>query len=171
MENGTIKFVGEIEETISLYISEGSKASTIYGKNLQNDMHFKKVSIVNKQGIATDSIAYNEKVRIEFEIGVKEYIPNATLSFTLFDSKLNAITTSHVELKNSSRIISAHIPENLLLTGNYFIKPILHIPNVKFLDNNDELISFSVIDTGSVHSIYNRPDLGIINLNTNWIQQ
>lgn len=171
MENGTIKFVGHIEDTISLYISEGSTESTIYGKNLQNDIHFKKVSIINKQGVPTDSIAYNERVGIDFEIGIKKYIPNATLSFTLYDSKLNAITTSHLELKSNCNKITAYIPENLLLTGNYYVKPILHVPNIKFLDHEDELIAFSIVDTGSVHSIYNRSDLGIINLNTNWIQK
>jgi lipopolysaccharide transport system ATP-binding protein len=169
LNNGGVTFIGDIEETISLYISRGSRDSIFVGNNNQNDMHFKTVSIVNRQGQVTDNIAFNEGAGIKFELGINKYIPNATLSFTLHDSKLNTITTSHHTLSPDSKIITAYLPDQFLLNGNYYLKPILHIPNVRFLDNCDEYLTFRVEDTGSIHSMYNRSDLGIINIKTLWL--
>jgi lipopolysaccharide transport system ATP-binding protein len=170
LNNGSVTFIGDIEETISLYISRGSRDSIFVGSNDQNDMHFKTVSIINKQGQTTDNIAFNEGAGIKFELGINKYIPNATLSFTLHDSKLNTITTSHHTLSPDSKIITAYLPDQFLLSGNYYLKPILHVPNVRFLDNCDEYLTFRVEDTGSIHSMYNRSDLGIININALWLE-
>jgi lipopolysaccharide transport system ATP-binding protein len=168
LKDGSVSFNGNIEDTISLYISEGAKESVFLGKNFHNDMYYKKVSIVNKQGKPTDNIAYKEGAGIRFELGVNKFIQNSMLSFTLFDSKLNAITTSHYELKNDSRVITVYLPDQFLLTGNYYLKPILHVPNTLFLDKCEEYLTFRVEDTGSIHSVYNRSDLGLVNINPIW---
>jgi len=105
---------------------------------------------------------------VQFELGINNFQLNSTLSFTLLDSKLNSILTTHYALQEGSSIITAFLPAELLLTGNYYIQPLLHIPNVRFLDKCDEMLTFRIEDTGSVHSFYNRSDLGIINLNPQW---
>jgi hypothetical protein len=43
----------------------------------------------------------------------------------------------------------------------------IHIPNVKFLDNREEYISFSIEETGSKNSIYT-VDLGSVNIPIQW---
>jgi lipopolysaccharide transport system ATP-binding protein len=171
LSNGTVGYIGNIDETISLYISEGAKESVFKGKNITNDIFFKTVSIINGKGEATDNIAYKDIVGVRFQLGINTFIPNATLSFTLFDSKLNAIATAHYELNNHSNVVIMYIPKQFLLSGNYYLKPILHIPNIRFLDNCDEYLAFRIEDTGSIHSVYNRSDLGIINLNPLWSEE
>jgi len=170
LKDGTVSYMGGIENCISQYISDGTTESTYIGHNQTNDIYYKSISITNEEGKKTDNIAFNEKIGIQFELGINNFQLNSTLSFTLLDSKLNAIFTTHYALQKDSSTITAFLPSEFLLTGNYYIQPLLHIPNVKFLDKCDDLLTFRVVDTGSIHSAYNRPDLGIININPIWLK-
>ncbi|MBP1639424.1 MAG: transporter ATP-binding protein [Bacteroidetes bacterium] len=165
---GSIAYIGDINDTISLYISEGARESVILGKNPHNDIYLQEIRIINMQGKTTNNIAYNEKVGIKFELGINKFISNATLSFILYDAKLNPITTSHYALSFKSKTITAYLPAQFLLAGNYYLKPVLHIPNVRFLDICDDYLSFRIEDSGSIYSIYNRSEFGFVNINTLW---
>ncbi|MDD3079167.1 MAG: polysaccharide ABC transporter ATP-binding protein [Paludibacter sp.] len=170
LKNGSVSYFGNVNKCINQYISEGSQDATYFGNNFNNDVYYKQVSIINSKGVSSNTIAFNDRVGIQFELGINNYILNSTLSFTLYDSKLNAIFTSHNMLSNGSKSITAYLPTELLLAGTYYVKPILHVPNLRFLDNCDTLISFTIEDTGSEHSFYNRPDLGVINIVPQWLE-
>jgi len=43
----------------------------------------------------------------------------------------------------------------------------LHVPNVRFLDNNEDYINFTIEETGSKNAIYNT-DLGFVNIPVIW---
>ncbi|MDD3320922.1 MAG: polysaccharide ABC transporter ATP-binding protein [Paludibacter sp.] len=169
LSKGELSFTGKIEECVSKYITEGSRESVWVGSNFKNDIYYKSVSILNNANQIIDSIAFDDSVRLKFELGYNRNILNATLSFTLFDSKLNAIFTSHHLLKYDEVSVTAVLPKEFLLPGNYFIKPILHVPNLRFIDNCETLLAFRIEDTGSEHSFYNRPELGVLNINPVWI--
>ena len=168
LENGSVKFIGGIEETISLYISEGNSKSIYTSNNIGQDIYYKKIAIVDKKRKFIDTIPYNESVGIFFHLGINKFVEYATLSFTLYDSKLNPITTVHRELNQTSTSLIVYLPSDFLLKGTYYISPHLHIPNVRYLDTCSEQLKFTIVDTGSVHSIYDRSDLGIINVNATW---
>jgi lipopolysaccharide transport system ATP-binding protein len=171
LKDGGVSFVGDVETCISLYISEGSNESVYVGSNIDNDIYYKRVSIINSLGNSTDNIAFNDKVGVKFELGINSFIPYATLSFTLMDSKMNAIFTSHHLLTEKSKIITAYLPSEFLLSGNYYVKPILHVPNVRFLDTCNSFLTFKIEDTGSVHSFYNNSELGMINILPLWSEK
>jgi len=170
LKDGTVSYIGDIEDCISQYISDGTTESTYIGANQTNDIYYKSISIINEAGKKMSNIAFNEKIGVQFELGINVFQLHSTLSFTLLDSKLNSIFTTHYALKEDSFSLTAFLPAELLLAGNYYIKPILHIPNVRFLDKCDEMLTFRIEDTGSVHSFYNRSDLGIININPQWLE-
>ncbi len=166
LSNGTLSYEGAIDNCISQYISESSQSRIFKSDNNLNDIYYKEVSILNSKNEVSDSIAFNEILRIKFDLGINVKNPNSTISFTLFDSKMNAIFTAHHLINKETTI--AELPKELLLPGNYYVKPILHIPNMRFLDNCETLLSFKIEDTGSEHSIYNKPELGFLNLIPQW---
>ena len=168
MKNGQLSFYGTIEEAISLYISDGANDSVYYGNNSSNEMYYKSIKIITREGLTTDNIAFNEQVGIGVEIGINKFVKYSTLSFSLFDDKLNPISTFHCNLEKDDSYIQAFIPSELLLPGNYYIKPLLHVPNLRFLDVCDTLLSFRIEDTGGEHSTYNRSDLGYVNITPTW---
>ena len=59
LENGSVKFIGSIEESISLYISEGNSKSIYTSSNIEKDIYYKKIAIVDRNKKFVDTIPYN----------------------------------------------------------------------------------------------------------------
>lgn len=171
LSNGFLSLEGKIEDCINRYISEFNQESYIIGENTKNDIFLKKVSILNSADIPVSNLAFHDTVHIRFEIEINELPENATLSFTLLDAKHYPLFSSHYRLKNNSKIICAQLPKEFLLPGTYNVMPILHVPNVRFIDQTKDFLSFKIEDSGNEHSIYDNPDIGILNVQTNWTEE
>ena len=169
LSNGTISYLGEVSECISRYISDGNMQSVFESSNTNNDMFLKKVSLVDLNNRIVTDVAYNNPIRIRFEIGINEFIQGATLSFTLYDGNQSPLFTSHRTLEENKTDIIAEIPKEFLLSNNYYVKPILHVPNKMFLDSCDKFIPLTIVDTGSVHTTYSsNKTLGFLNVPVCW---
>ncbi len=168
LSKGQIAYMGDVQECITQYISEGVSESVFISKNTDSEMFFQRVSLKDKNNNEANSFAYIDPICISFEIGCNSFQNNATLSFVIYDGNQYPLFSSHYELTPQTQAVSAVIPKELLLSGTYFVKPILHIPNKRFLDVGS-LLSFSVVDTGSIHSLYtSRSDLGVLNMPVDW---
>lgn len=169
LSKGRVAYIGNVQDCVTKYISDGKSDSVYVGNNVSNDMFFQQVSIVDTKGVNTMNFAFTEEINIAFTIGCNHFLPNAVLSFVLYDSSQVALFSSHHSLKSDESYVVAHIPANFLLSGTYFIRPILHIPNVSFLDKCDVTLQFSVVDTGCVHSTYSaNKSLGTLNVPILW---
>ena len=169
LSKGQVAYIGNVRSCISRYIDDNA-SSTIY-RNAQsdNDMFFKEVALCGKNGEVKTDVPFDENIQIHFSVGINKYIDNATLSFTLFDYHQSPLFTSHYPLSCITEEIYASIPKGTLLPGTYYIKPILHVPNVKFLDNSEVLIPVSVVDTGSEYTQYvGNGELGYLNMPIMW---
>ncbi len=168
LSKGQIAYIGDVQECVTQYISEGVSESIFISKNIDSEMFFQRVSLKDINNKETNSFAYTDSVCISFEIGCKTFPNNATLSFVIYDGNQYPLFSSHYELTPKMLSVSAVIPSKLLLSGTYFVKPIIHVPNKCFLDVGS-LLSFSVVDTGSIHSLYtSRSDLGVLNMPVDW---
>ncbi|MGM9825222.1 MAG: polysaccharide ABC transporter ATP-binding protein [Paludibacteraceae bacterium] len=169
LSKGQVAYMGNVRSCISRYIDDNA-SSTIY-KNAQsdNDMFIKEVALCGKNGNVITDVPFDENIQIHFGVGINNYIDNATLSFTLFDYHQSPLFTSHYPLTRISEDVYASIPKGMLLPGTYYVKPILHVPNVKFLDNSEVLIPVSVVDTGSEYTKYaGNGELGYLNMPIMW---
>lgn len=169
LSKGQIAYTGDIRECISEYISDGSMESVYASSSFDNDMFFKKVFVEDCQGKPISDVAYDDVVRLKYEIGCNRMIENVTVSFTLYDYHQAPLFTSHHLLDSNNLEVVAEIPNDLLLPGNYFIKPILHVPNVKMLDYCDTFLPLTITDTGSDHTKYiSNKGLGYFNMPVIW---
>ncbi len=169
LSKGQVAFLGGVRDCISQYISEGALEKDFVSENTNNDMYFQRVSIVDGEGITVADVAYDNDIKLRFVIGCNKFIEGATLSFTLCDFHQSPLFTSHYALGSDNLDIVAQIPKELLLPGNYFIKPILHVPNVKMLDVCDSFIPLAITDTGSEHTQYvMNKGLGFFNMPIKW---
>ncbi|MDR3704371.1 MAG: ABC transporter ATP-binding protein [Paludibacteraceae bacterium] len=168
LSNGKMIFNGSIDKAVDLYISEGNQSSEYIGNNIHQSCFFKKIYFSNAKGNNVSVFDYKESVMINFEIKINQLVNDGTLSFTLIDSKLRPLFTSHQKLKIFDGRMTAIIPAEFLLPGTYFVRSVMHVPNQCFLDTCNNDISFSIEDTGNQYTIYNRADLGIINANIQW---
>ena len=169
LSKGQVSYVGAIRDCISTYISEGASDDVIISKNIDNDMYLQRVATIDDDGHVDNDVAFDRDVRLLFQIGCNKFVKGATLSFTLFDYNQSPLFTSHFDLSPDNLTIIAKIPRQLLLPGAYFVKPILHIPNVKMLDLCDSFLPLNVTDTGSEHTQYiSNKDLGYFNMPIAW---
>ncbi len=169
LSQGQVAYMGGVRDCISYYISEGASDSVFISENVDNDMFFKRVSIVDGKGADISDVAFDESVKVRFEIGCNRFIKDATLSFTLFDYHQSPLFTSHFTLSPDHLTAVAEIPQSLLLPGSYFIKPILHVPNIKMLDDCNAFLPLTVTDTGSEYTQYMaNKGLGYFNMPIIW---
>ena len=169
LSNGQISYLGNISECISRYISDGNSISVFNSPNVDNDMFLKRVAFIDMQDQLTTDYAYNSPIRISFEIGVNKFIKDATLSFTVYDTNQSPLFTAHLTLESGLSKIIAEIPKEFLLPNNYYIRPILHVPNKVFLDRCDSFILMNIVDTGSVFTQYvSNKTLGFLNVPIIW---
>ena len=169
LSQGQVAFIGGVRECISKYISDGATDEVFMSKNVNNEMFLKRVFVEDRQGLPISDVAYDDVVRIKFEIGCNNKIEDATISFTLFDYHQVPLFTNHHLLDGNNLEVAAEIPNNLLLPGNYFIKPILHVPNVRMLDVCDVFLPLTITDTGSEHTKYvSNRELGFFNMPVVW---
>lgn len=169
MSQGQVTYIGGVRDCISRYISDGATDDVFMSEHVDNDMFLKKVSVVNADGLPVNDVAYDERINLRFEVGCNHFIEDATLSFTVFDYHQSPLFTSHQSLDSDKLTLVAEIPSQLLLPGNYFMKPILHVPNKKMLDVCDSYLPLTVADTGSEYTQYTRNrDLGFFNMPVVW---
>ena len=169
LSQGQVAFMGGVRECISQYISDGAKDEVFASKRIDSDMFLKRVFVEDYKGLPISDVAYDDNVRIKFEIGCNKKVENATISFTLSDYHQVPLFTNHHLLDSCNLEVVAEIPRNLLLPGNYFIKPILHVPNVRMLDVCDVFLPLTITDTGSEHTKYvSNKELGFFNMPVTW---
>jgi lipopolysaccharide transport system ATP-binding protein len=170
LNNGMLHHSGDIKNTIELYINSENKTSFFESeeKHSDKDVYFKKISIVDNSGKTINNIPFDKGIICKFEVGFNCLPKDAVLSFTIIDSMHRELFTTHKSLKEKNETIYAKIPKKTLLAGNYYLKPVLHIPNISYLDRISDSISFSIEDTGSVHSLYKNTNLGTLNIDVEW---
>ena len=169
LSKGQVEYIGGVRECISKYISDGATDEVFMSVNTHHNMYLKRVFVADSQGMPISDVAYDDVPRICFEIGCNGFVKDATLSFTLFDYHQVPLFTNHHKLEEGKMDVIAEIPKNLLLPGNYFIKPILHVPNVKMLDVCDVFLPLTITDTGSEHTKYlSNKELGFFNMPVVW---
>lgn len=169
LSKGQVAYSGEVRECISRYISDDAREAVFASNKVDSDMFLEKVFVEDCQGKPISDVAYDDVVRIKFKMGCNRMIENATLSFSLYDYHQAPLFTSHHLLDSNNLEVVAEIPNDLLLPGNYFIKPILHVPNVRMLDYCDVFLPLTITDTGSDHTKYVRnKDLGYFNMPIVW---
>ena len=169
LSQGQVAYVGGVRDCISYYISEGVSDAMFVSKNVNNDMYFGRVFVEDEKGAVTSDVAFDREVKLRFEIGCNRFAKDATLSFTVYDYHQSPLFTSHFDLTPDNLTSTAVIPKGLLLPGAYFVKPILHVPNVKMLDICDTYIPLTITDTGSEYTKYmSNKGLGFFNMPITW---
>ena len=169
LSKGQISYMGKVRDCISQYIEDGSSDSIYINSQSDNDMFIKEMSLRDSTDNVSTDFAFDTDVKIHFKLGCNKYVDNAVLSFTLFDYHQSPLFTSHCPLSPTITEVDANIPHNLLLPGTYYIKPVLHVPNVRFIEECTRFIPLTIVDTGSDYTQYvtNR-ELGFFNMPIKW---
>jgi lipopolysaccharide transport system ATP-binding protein len=172
LKNGSVLYKDTVQACINKYVTqeEGISEDSFYeAEEKKSDLFLSRIFIIDENKQNRSQFLFNEKIGIYFEIKGDKLPENTTLSFTILDTRLRPIFTSHFLLTKFQ--VTAFIPSQFLLPGQYYIKTILHVPNIILLDLSTKMLTINIEDTGTIFSIYNAADLGVLNVPVTWISQ
>ncbi len=170
LNGGQISENSEIDKVVDSYITTSFRSEFYVLKNsyTEKDVYFEKIFLTRDGTQPVNTFSFSDDVCCLFELNGKKLNNESTLTFIVRDKNLNPIFSEHHIISRCKGRHMAMIPKHILLPGRYYLQSMLHVPNVKFLDNNEEYISFSIEETGSKNAIYNNVDLGFINIPVKW---
>lgn len=176
LHHGKLMFDGTITETIQRYTKEGSSNDKIYIPEIQKINSFDQISIQNEQGAIINSFQPDEDIYIYFSFELTpELIGAVEISFRIAD-KLERIVFSETipinkfDHKNGKFQIRSKIRKNFLVPNFYNVLASIHIPNVRYIDYQVDVVNFTVEETGSLLHLYSNIDYGCVFANCQWYQ-
>lgn len=150
LENGTIKFTGNVGDTIQTYLSDEiiqDKFEGIDGN--ENILFLTKASVTSSDG----SIFYNSSaIRIEFEVVVVKSIPSLVIGFNLYSQYQYPLARTDYNDENNITTLdpgtyhfSFEIPPYTLSNGSYKISFDVAERNIKRHTTQNSDLSFTIV--------------------------
>ena len=168
LENGSVKFTGDIKSTVAEYIGGGNTdfRFTQTEEEAKRDLYISSVRFVGTPEQQKGMFSFNEKIKLELKTKKKK---GATID------KKTVVSVIIMSL-NRTRICNAEIPltkiddentylleydANVLLPNKYLIHVAIHIPNISYYDQQDAC-ALTIYDNGTEFLKYNGADNGFI---------
>ena len=170
LNNGTVKFAGDINTTVSEYLSGGAICTHFRRESPQTSIYVKEVYFTGNKNNINGMFSFDEGVKICVKIGRKKgaLIEKSTVASICFYSE-RELMICVVELplkeldKGETMCFNMDYPSKLLLSGKYYIQIDIHVPNVNYIDRQ-KTVSFTIFDSGTEFLKYNGSNNGVIML-------
>jgi lipopolysaccharide transport system ATP-binding protein len=127
--------------------------------------HFKSIEMVDSNLTPKIDFAFDENICIKFKLSLPEFNKDLELAMRLVDNYQSVIFTIHEKLEplideeyNASVVVT--IPKIFLTPGRYSWVMCINHPGVKLYDRQDDILPFTIIDTGSNFARYEGLDYG-----------
>ncbi|RBQ10009.1 polysaccharide ABC transporter ATP-binding protein [Pedobacter miscanthi] len=169
LNNGTLEYKGSTRKAIEKYLESIATVSSFNREKQTDGTHITKIILADDFNNQKNTFVFDENINIITQVDYGVQIQELFFSIIVRDTNENALFTSHYNLESQNTTLKLTIPKNNLLPGKYFIEPVMHVPNVEFVDRIDFFLSFYIEDTGGEHSKYNNSNLGFINSPGIWL--
>jgi lipopolysaccharide transport system ATP-binding protein len=180
LNNGQIRFTGSASEVVSKYLDSVTErdGGEVFLKKTSSPAYFTKIAILNFNDEPTETVDLTSEFKIYFEYDVLRPIVGLEVSFSLFDKYGSFIFYSGIskspnfinrDHQPGHYIAEVYIPPEFLAPGIYTLTIGLDQPNIYLFDLRDNVIGFSVVDSGSREYLYAGHDIGSILVNFEWI--
>ena len=150
IENGRIKYMGNISETIRTYQSEGVVQSEFFGIDGNPE-----VLCLNRAAVSSNNgnVFYNSStIRVEFDVTVGKSIPSLVIGFNLYSSYQHPLARTDYNDKNNLTSLAPgtyafvfEIPPYTLSNGSYTICFDVAERNIKRHTTERSNLTFSVV--------------------------
>jgi lipopolysaccharide transport system ATP-binding protein len=175
LEKGKLKYNGDIESAIEKYISNGIIKKSYFISDLLNINDFTTIELFNEKNIKTGFFNHDQEISINFKFNLDKNISNKVfVGFRVIDQQerivftINKPVISFIPDKHSNYNIKATIPKSLLVPNSYKLTFALHIPNIEVISLLEDVVSFTILETGSASDIYSNLDNGCVFVDCLW---
>ena len=179
LQNGSVNFQGDIDTGIQKYVSINAKSpSSIYQYSSldSNKSFFTNLKVIDSDRKQRSEFRFDEEILLECKFNILKQHLNAKVSIQVIDKSERIVFTSEVGVSDYTNKENfkpnldflINIPSHLLVPNVYRIKFTLHIPNVEYLDLLQDVLEFTVLETGTDFHIYGNTDYGCVFVNCRW---
>lgn len=178
LDSGEVACAGPTEEVVARYLElslEGHTGSVALEKG-NSEAYFTKVAIFDADGHSSTNISVVSGLSLQLEYVVFDRVPGLEVSISVYDSSGSKVFGSSLSSSQPESfyhepgqyVATAAVPGNFLAPGAYSITAGLHQPNIRFLDLRQQVLGFSVLETGSDEYRQGGQGLGSVLVALDW---
>lgn len=168
LDKGNLQFVGDTDKAIDFY-SNNSKSIESLNQSINNPNEFQFLKVYNCDSNYNEKSEFhhNESINIITEIFIPKLPSMQEFAISLYDKNKRRVFTIHESLKpfyqgkNKIKLLIT-IPPNFLTPGIYSWLMCINTPGIQFVDLQDDICRFSIIDAGSDFAKYESADYGCV---------
>jgi lipopolysaccharide transport system ATP-binding protein len=150
LENGGIKFEGNIDDAVKEYLQDNLKNDNYFAEEnveVKKDAFFKEIKIIDEEGKNRKVFFYEEPISIFFKLKINDNKLNYCVFCIILDSNLKRVFSAESKDINENMLLK--IKPKFLVRGDYSLHTFIHIPAFKQEDVVENVCSFEIIDNGS----------------------
>ena len=150
LDNGGIKFEGDIDHTVKEYLQDNLKNENYFAEEIgeeKKDDFFKEIKIIDEEGKNRRVFFYEEPISIFFKLKINDNKLNYCVFCIILDSNLKRVFSAESKDINENMLLK--IKPKFLVRGDYSLHTFIHIPAFKQEDVVENVCSFEIIDNGS----------------------
>lgn len=168
IKNGALNYYGNIEDTVSQYLSSDISKSRYIPTNIKTniDVAFKEITIINNAHEECTEFNIEDEIIICFKFNINKPNHDYSVFCTINNKYGNPVFSAEKKIDNN--VLYLHLNSRFLTRGSYTIHTFIHIPKVHQIDVAMEVCSFSIIDTSSKFVIHGDYDYGNVFGNYSW---
>lgn len=168
LSKGRLIKTGPTGELIDYYLEHGSpRLEKVERKEDFPGNHFKEIFMADDNLKPKNSFRFNDRISVKLTVCLPDFNNALELAMRLIDKNKRSVFTIHEKLEPFSsngkdmEIVVA-IPENFLTPGRYSWTMCINHPGTLLYDVNEDILPFTIIETGSEFSRYEGADYGSI---------
>ena len=175
LENGKVIHQGIIKDTIDKYIFRGSSDTGKFINEIKTNT-ITEIKVIDQNLKENNSFNFNDEVTILFKIHLrKESQHKSFIAFRVNDQRERAVFSTQVDLRDfdsnsEERIILCKIPRGILVPNTYKLTVALREPKGHIFFAEEDIVNFTIQETGSSMQNYDGQDYGCVFLDCKWKQ-
>jgi lipopolysaccharide transport system ATP-binding protein len=179
LKAGQIVAAGDAESVVRQYMAQGAALAGEIAFDLSarpwerlRAVAFTKGQILDEQGEVSATVRATRGFTLRVHYQVSKPVNNALIGFRLWNGQGVCVLTStdldtDAERRNATLPPgdysgSCTVPADYLRPGNYWLDLISHIPGSELLDEQQQCLSFEVLDDGTIESVLGQARQGLV---------
>jgi lipopolysaccharide transport system ATP-binding protein len=175
LNNGLLEIQDKVQLVTRKYITGGNLPGDEYENNGVDLINYvKKIFLTDINHRIANNFQFCDEVVINFQIVVKQVVPNLLFGVVLLDKNLNKVFTivkkiSELKLNNLNEIKTfVTLPSNIIAPGKYSLNFLLWVKDVHTYHFVENKINFTIYDSGTEMAEFDGFDYGNVIIHPTW---